>query len=58
VGRNGRYNATKSMLVFDPATGRYDAKATPEAGTDLLFDYYRRLLAGEETVALGDHAVF
>ena len=58
MGLIGRYYATGSMLLLDPATERYDAEATPETGSDLLFDYYRRLLAGEETVALGDHVVF
>ena len=46
------------MLVLDSATGRYDAGAAPETGSDLLFDHDRRLIAGEETVALGDHEVF
>lgn len=58
LARIGRYYATESMLVRDPVTGRYDAAATPETGDDLLFDYYRRLIAGEEKMALGDHAVF
>jgi divinyl chlorophyllide a 8-vinyl-reductase len=58
LARIGRYYATESMLVRDPATGRYDAEATLETGSDLLFDSYRRLIAGEEKIALGDHAVF
>lgn len=58
LARIGRYYATESMLVLDTTTGRYDAEATPETGSDLLFDYYRRLIAGEETVALGEHSVF
>ncbi|TCO74057.1 NAD(P)H-binding protein [Rhodovulum euryhalinum] len=56
--RIGRYYATESMLVLDPATGRYDAGATPSYGTETLFDYYDRLLRGEERVDLGEHAVF
>ena len=58
LARIGRYYATESMLVRDPATGRYDAAATPSTGSDLLIDYYRRLLDGTEQVELGDHAVF
>lgn len=56
--RIGYYYGTESMLVFDPETGRYDADATPETGRDTLFDYYRRVISGRETVDLGDHAVF
>jgi divinyl chlorophyllide a 8-vinyl-reductase len=56
--RIGRYYATESMLVLDPATGRYDADATPSTGTDTLFDYYARVLSGEAAVERGDHAVF
>jgi divinyl chlorophyllide a 8-vinyl-reductase len=56
--RIGRYYATESMLVLDPATGRYDASSTPSTGTETLFDFYERLLAGEATVELGDHAAF
>ena len=46
------------MLVLDPVTGRYDAAATPSTGTETLFDFYQRLLAGEASVDRGDHAVF
>jgi divinyl chlorophyllide a 8-vinyl-reductase len=56
--RIGRYYATESMLVLDPATGRYDAAATPSIGTETLFDYYRALIAGEAVAERGDHAVF
>lgn len=52
----GRYYATESMLVWDGA--RYDAKATPETGSDTLFDYYQTLIAEGKSVALGDHSVF
>ena len=58
LARIGRYYATESMLVLDPATGRYDAAATPSTGSETLFDYYRRLVSGAATVERGDHAVF
>ena len=58
LARIGRYYATESMLVFDPATGRYDADATPSAGTTTLFDYYAQVVSGGRTADLGDHAVF
>jgi divinyl chlorophyllide a 8-vinyl-reductase len=58
LARIGRYYATESMLVLDPATGRYDAAATPETGSDTLFDFYRRVVAGEALPDRGDHAVF
>jgi divinyl chlorophyllide a 8-vinyl-reductase len=56
--RIGRYYATESMLVLDPATGRYDAEATPSTGTETLFDYYAKVLRGEARAERGDHAVF
>lgn len=58
LARIGRYYATESMLVLDPATGQYDADATPSAGTETLFDFYARLISGEATAERGDHAVF
>ncbi|MCJ2095786.1 NAD(P)H-binding protein [Methylobacterium sp. J-072] len=58
LARIGRYYATESMLVLDPATGRYDAQATPSTGSDTLFDYYARLVRGEAVAERGDHAVF
>ncbi len=58
LARIGHYYATESMLVLDPETGRYDADATPETGQDRLFDYYRRVINGSETVERGEHAVF
>jgi divinyl chlorophyllide a 8-vinyl-reductase len=58
LARIGRYYATESMLVWDTATGRYDAAKTPSAGTETLFDFYARLVKGEATADLGDHAVF
>lgn len=58
LARIGRYYATESMLVLDPLTGRYEADATPETGSDTLFDYYARVIAGDASVERGDHAVF
>ncbi|MEL7728029.1 NAD(P)H-binding protein [Citromicrobium bathyomarinum] len=58
LARIGRYYATESMLVWDPESARYDAAATPSAGSDTLFDYYERLLSGEEQAERGEHAVF
>ncbi len=58
LARIGRYYATESMLVLDPATGRYDAQATPSTGSETLFDYYDHVLGGAPVAALGDHAVF
>ncbi len=58
LARIGRYYATESMLVFDPTTGRYEAAATPSAGSDTLFDFYARLIEGKAHIDRGDHAVF
>lgn len=58
LARIGRYYATESMLVWDPDTRRYDADATPSFGTQTLFEYYDQLIAGEQQLELGDHAVF
>ncbi len=58
LARIGRYYATESMLVLDPATGRYDAAATPSTGSETLFDHYAKLLSGEAATERGDHAVF
>ena len=49
LARIGRYYATESMLVWDPAAGRYDEEATPSTGTRTLWDHYAER---------GDHAVF
>ncbi len=56
--RIGRYYATESMLVLDPASGRYDADATPETGSDTLRDFHAAMLRGEASVDRADHAVF
>jgi divinyl chlorophyllide a 8-vinyl-reductase len=58
LARIGRYYATESMLVFDHATGRYDAATTPSYGSDTLFAFYKRLIQGKETIDRGAHAVF
>ncbi|MEM1384088.1 MAG: NAD(P)H-binding protein [Pseudomonadota bacterium] len=58
LARIGKFYATESMLVLDPATGRYDAEATPSAGSDTLFDYYAQVIRGDAEVERGDHSVF
>ncbi|MGY3453757.1 divinyl chlorophyllide a 8-vinyl-reductase [Bradyrhizobium sp. USDA 4353] len=58
LARIGRYYATESMLVLNPATRRYDADATPSTGSETLFDYYAKLIRGEVMAERGDHAVF
>ncbi len=58
LARIGRYYATESMLVLNPATGQYDAAATPETGHDTLFAFYAQQAAGDARPARGDHAVF
>ncbi len=57
LARIGRYYATESMLVLDPATGRYDAAATPSTGTETLCDYYAALVRGAAVAERGEHAV-
>ena len=56
--RTGRYYATESMLVWDAEAGRYDADATPEFGSDTLWDHYADLVAGRASADLGAHAFF
>lgn len=58
LARIGLYYATESMLVFDPATGEYDADATPATGSETLFEFYGKLIADQEIVQRGDHSVF
>jgi divinyl chlorophyllide a 8-vinyl-reductase len=58
LARIGRYYATESMLVLDPATGRYAADATPSTGTETLFGHYARLVNGTVAHERGDQAVF
>jgi divinyl chlorophyllide a 8-vinyl-reductase len=58
LARIGRYYATESMLVLNPATGCYDAELTPSTGSDTLVDHYAALLKGRRSAERGDHAVF
>jgi divinyl chlorophyllide a 8-vinyl-reductase len=58
LARIGRYYATESMLVLNPATGHYDADATPSTGQDTLAEHYAGLLSGKLSDQRGDHAVF
>lgn len=58
LARIGLYYATESMLVWDAASQRYDAEATPEFGADTLAQHYAALARGEAQVDLGEHAVF
>ncbi len=58
LARIGRYYATESMLVLDPASGRYDADATPSTGTQTLREHYAALLSGAAVHDSGEHAVF
>jgi divinyl chlorophyllide a 8-vinyl-reductase len=58
LARIGRYYATESMLVWDATRGCYDPQATPETGSDRLFDMQARVLKGEARIDRGDHAVF
>ncbi|WMS45040.1 NAD(P)H-binding protein [Acuticoccus sp. MNP-M23] len=58
LARIGRYYATQSMLVLDPATGRYNAELTPSTGTETLFDFYAAQIESGATAERGDHAVF
>lgn len=58
LARIGRYYATQSMLVLNPATGQYDADATPATGTQTLIAYYQSVIEGAAVAERGDHAVF
>lgn len=59
LARIGHYYATESMLVWDEKAGRYDAAATPEAGTETLGAFYRRVAdEGLADQQLGDHRLF
>ncbi len=58
LARIGRYYATESMLVLNPATGQYEADATPEFGTDRLADHYAAMLSGTAQDDRGAHKVF
>ena len=58
LAKIGRYYATESMLIWDEASQRYNSDATPEFGTETLFDYYDAILSGKVRADLGAHAVF
>ncbi len=58
LARIGRYYATESMLLWDPAAQRYDAAATPSFGSETLYDHYARAVRGEIADDRGEHAVF
>ena len=56
--RIGQYYATESMLVWDEASGLYDADKTPSFGSETLFEYYDSVIDGTATVEKGEHSVF
>jgi divinyl chlorophyllide a 8-vinyl-reductase len=57
--RIGRYYGSESMLLLNPASGRFDADATPSWGNDTLEAFYRRVLAqGLAGQELGEHKLF
>ena len=58
LARIGRYYASESMLVLDPATGRYSAALTPSTGTETLFDFYKALVDKTAKAERGEHSVF
>ena len=58
LARIGRYYATESMLVFNTATGAYDADATPATGTETLLDHYKQVIEGKIVPERGEHSVF
>ncbi len=58
LARIGRYYATESMLVLNPASGLYDAAATPSTGTETLRDHYQQMINGATVVERGEHSVF
>jgi divinyl chlorophyllide a 8-vinyl-reductase len=58
LARIGRYYATESMLVWNATTQAYDADATPSFGNDTLQQFHAKLIKGEATIDLGEHAVF
>jgi divinyl chlorophyllide a 8-vinyl-reductase len=59
LARIGKYYTSESMLVLNPATGKYDADATPSYGSDTLRDFYKRVLKeGLDGQELGSHSLF
>ena len=45
--RIAKFYATESMLVWDESSQRYDARNTPEFGTDTLSGFYVKVCSGE-----------
>jgi len=45
--RIAKFYATESMLVWDESSQRYDARNTPEFGTDTLSGFYAKVCSGE-----------
>lgn len=58
LARIGRYYARESMLLLNPRTGSYDAKVTPETGSDTLRGHYAALISGNATHDAGAQQVF
>ncbi len=58
LARIGRYYATESMLVWDAQAGRYDAGATPETGSETIFDHYAKVIADGDPTQRGAHSIF
>ncbi len=58
LARIGRYYATESMLAWNPTTQNYDADTTPSFGNETLQEFQAKLIKGEASVDLGEHAVF
>jgi divinyl chlorophyllide a 8-vinyl-reductase len=56
--RIGHYYATESMLLWDPIKQCYEEAATPEFGSITLEESYKSQLAGDDSQALGTHAMF
>ena len=57
--RIGHYYATESMLTWDADAARYDADATPSAGSDTLRAHYARALSDTDSDdVLGEHKLF
>lgn len=52
--RIAKYYATQSMLLLDPASGEYNAEATPEYGSDTLRDHYAQSLENMRARELSD----
>lgn len=58
-GRIGRYYASESMLVIDPATGEYSDEKTPSYGKDTLEEFFARVIReGMSGQELGEQTFF